>query len=136
MREVQEIPISKKWHLKVNSVTEACTKCFAVHILHFEILQITWKNETKNIRPLVFSFSSINLAFWCFFFHVVCKISNFNMWTAKYLAQASCTELTLSIQRSLTNKAWLWIAAIPCGQKQSSFDLSYLSSLFLHPKST
>ena len=24
------------------------------------------------------------------FFHVFCKISNFNMWTAKHLAQASC----------------------------------------------
>ena len=31
--------------------------------------------------------------FWIFY--VVCKISNFNMWTAKHLAQASCTELTL-----------------------------------------
>ena len=31
----------------------------------------------------------------CVFFHVVCKISNFDMWTAKHLAQASCTELTL-----------------------------------------
>ena len=27
--------------LEVNSVQEACTKCFAVHILKFEILQIT-----------------------------------------------------------------------------------------------
>ena len=55
-------------------------------------------NETKNIRLLVFSFSQIDLAFWCFwfwFFHVVCKISNFNMWTSKHLAQASVTELTL-----------------------------------------
>ena len=26
---------------KVNSVEEACAKCFAVHILEFEILQIT-----------------------------------------------------------------------------------------------
>ena len=35
---------------------------------------------------------------WCslfHFFHVICKISNSNMWTAKHLAQASCTELTL-----------------------------------------
>ena len=29
------------------------------------------------------------------FFHVICKISNFNIWTAKHLTQASCTELTL-----------------------------------------
>ena len=40
------------------SVQEACTKCFVVHILKFEILQIPWKK--KNIRVLVFSFSSIN----------------------------------------------------------------------------
>ena len=29
------------------------------------------------------------------FFHVICKISNVNMCTAKHLAWASCTELTL-----------------------------------------
>ena len=29
------------------------------------------------------------------FFHVICKISNFNTWTAKHLAQASWNELTL-----------------------------------------
>ena len=83
---------------KVNLVLqEACAKCFAVHILKFKILQITWKNETKNIRLLVFIFSSINLVFLLFvlFFDVVCKISNFDMWTAKHLAQASCTDLTL-----------------------------------------
>ena len=30
-------------------------------------------------------------------FYVICKISNFNMWTTKHLAQGSCTELTLKI---------------------------------------
>ena len=54
--------------VEVNSVQEAWAKCFAVHILKFEIMQITWKNETKNIRLLVFSFSSINLALLCFVF--------------------------------------------------------------------
>ena len=29
-------------------------------------------------------------------FPMVCKISNFNMWTARHLVQASCTELTLT----------------------------------------
>ena len=29
------------FNVKVNSVQEACAKCFAVHILKFEILQIT-----------------------------------------------------------------------------------------------
>ena len=38
------------------------------------------------------------LRVWCslfHIFHVICKISNFNMWTEEHLAQASCTELTL-----------------------------------------
>ena len=35
------------------------------------------KNETKNIRLLVFSFSSINLSFWCFLFR-------FFMWFARF----------------------------------------------------
>ena len=41
------------------------------------------------------------LRVWCSlfsFFHVICKISNFNMWTAKHLVQAFCTELTLKIE--------------------------------------
>ena len=33
--------------------------------------------------------------FFVLFFHVVCEISNFDIWTAKHLAQASCTELPL-----------------------------------------
>ena len=37
------------------------------------------------------------LMFFLLFFHVVCKISNLNMWTEKHLAQASYTELTLKI---------------------------------------
>ena len=30
---------------KVNSAQEACTKCFAVHVSKFEILQTTWKTK-------------------------------------------------------------------------------------------
>ena len=46
-------------------------------------------NQAKNIRLLFFSFSPINLAFWCFcfVFYVVWKISNFNVWTAKHYHQ-------------------------------------------------
>ncbi len=33
---------------------------------------------------------------------VICKISNFNMLTAKHLVQASCTELTLKGSRTFT----------------------------------
>ena len=51
-------------------------------------------NHMKNIK-------NWKLRVWCslfHFFHVICKISNFNIWTAKHLAQASCTELTLSLR--------------------------------------
>ena len=35
-------------HGKVNSLQEACAKCFAVHMLKFEFLQITWKKWNKK----------------------------------------------------------------------------------------
>ena len=96
-RAKRKLQIGKFEVVKVNSVQEACAKRFAVHILEFEILQITWKNKTKNIT-LSFQFfinkSSILMLF-VLCFHVVCKISNIGMWTAKHLMQASCTELTL-----------------------------------------
>ena len=48
---------------KVNSVQEACAKCFAVHILKFEILQ---KNDTKNIIKYISSFAAVKTAnFYC-----------------------------------------------------------------------
>ena len=56
------------------------------------------KNETKRIRPLVFSFSLIDLAISFLFFHVVFKISNFEKQNAKYLAQASCTEFYFNLK--------------------------------------
>ena len=33
---------------KVNSVQEACAKCFSVHLLKFEILQTKKRNKTKK----------------------------------------------------------------------------------------
>ena len=42
-----------------------------------------------------------------FFFHVICKISNFDMQTAKHLAQASCTELTLTLTLKVQMKVEL-----------------------------
>ena len=83
---------------KVNSVQEAFAKCFVVHILKFEILQTTWKNKAKNIKRLDLLVKNWKVKVWWslfHFFHVICKISNFNIWTAKHLAQASCTEFTL-----------------------------------------
>ena len=83
--------------LTVNSVQEACSKCFAVHTIKiWNLANHMKKKETKNIRLLFFSFSK-NLALWCFYFvfHGVWKISNFIMCTAKHLEQASCTDFTL-----------------------------------------
>ena len=93
---------SDKNFVKVNSVQEACAKWFAVHILKFEILQTKWKYKTKSIKML-FRFideklKTKSLVFFVSIFSVICKISNFNMWTAKHLAQGSCTDVTLSIQ--------------------------------------
>ena len=37
------------------------------------------------------------------FFHVICNISNFDLWTTKHLVQASCTELTLNFTSKLVD---------------------------------
>ena len=61
-------------------------------------LATTWKNKTKNIKMRQMLVKNSKLRVWCSlfnFFHVICKISNFNMWTAKHLSKSSCTELTL-----------------------------------------
>ena len=81
---------------RVNSIQEACNKCFAVDILKFEILQITWNKWNKwNKEHQTLSFGFFINKSKILMFSVVCKISNFNLWTAKHLAQASCTELTV-----------------------------------------
>ena len=64
-RQKNTFIVSKKSSLKVSSVQEACAKYFPVHILKFEILQITLKKrKKKNIAPLVFKFSPIDLAMY------------------------------------------------------------------------
>ena len=65
---------------KVNSVQEPCAKCFAVHILEYEILETTWKDMTKkhqNARSIGEKLKSKSLMFFVSFFHEICKISNF-----------------------------------------------------------
>ena len=66
---------------KVNSVHKASTNCFAVRILKFEILPIPWKKWNKEHQTPSFQFFTITfsiLNFFGLFFHVVCKISNFD----------------------------------------------------------
>ena len=89
--------------IKVNSVKEACAKCFVVHILKFETLQITWKNQTKNIRPLVLSFSTIDLAFWCI-------LSCLFMWFARFQILISEPQ---SIWCKLLVLSWLYRGSSP-----------------------
>ena len=54
-----------------------------------------WNKEHKTLHFQFFTNKSSILMSFVMFFHVVCKISNFNIWTAKHLAQASFSELTL-----------------------------------------
>ena len=54
---------------KVNSVQEACTKCFAVGLLKFEILQTTWRNKAKNIKMLNLLVKNWKVRVWCSLFH-------------------------------------------------------------------
>ena len=70
---------SEVWsfHIKVNSVQEACAKCFAVHILRFEILQTTWKNKTKNIKLLDLLTKNWKLRVWSSLFY-------FFLWFARF----------------------------------------------------
>ena len=83
---------------KVNSVQEAWAKCFEVHLSNLEILQTTWKTTTtsKYAKTIGEKMKTKSLIFFVSFF---CKISNSNIWTAKHLAQASWTELTLHIRK-------------------------------------
>ena len=40
--------------LQVNSVQDACAKCFAVHILKFEVLQTAWKTKQKTSKCYIY----------------------------------------------------------------------------------
>ena len=61
------------------------------------------KNKTKApIQKARSIDDKLKLRVWPSLFHVICKISNFNMWTAKHLAQASCPELTLHFTWNIT----------------------------------
>ena len=60
------------------SLQETCVKCFAVHLLKFEILQTTWKNKTKNIKMLDLLVKNWKLRVWCSLF------TFFFMWFARF----------------------------------------------------
>ena len=56
-----------------------------------------WNKEHQTLSFQFFINDSSILMPFVLFFHVVCKISYSNMWTAKHFAQGSCTEFTLLI---------------------------------------
>ena len=64
---------------KVNSVQEACVKCFAAHILKFEILQMMWKNETNNAKMIDLLVKNWKLRVWCSLFHVFLWFARFQI---------------------------------------------------------
>ena len=71
------------WYLKlveckVNSVQEACAKCFAVHILRFEIFQIIWKELNKEHEKLSFQFFIIKCCILMDFFVYSCGLQYIN----------------------------------------------------------
>ena len=45
---------ARAWFFSVNSIQEACTKCFAVHLSKFEILQTTWKTKQETSKCLIY----------------------------------------------------------------------------------
>ena len=53
-----------QYRYKFQSVQEACTKCFVVHIWKFEILQITWK-KWNRLRVSVQGVKSFGSHFAC-----------------------------------------------------------------------
>ena len=56
-----------------------------------------WNKEHQILSFQFFINIFIILMLFVLFFHVVCKILNRNVWIAKLLAPASCTELTLYV---------------------------------------
>jgi len=98
------------YHKVINSVQEACAKSCKPHE--------DWNKRKKPQNNIFIDQKNWKLRVWCYFFHffhVICKISNFNMWTAKHLAQVSCTELTLTQKKKhftfqpskkMENKIW------------------------------
>ena len=88
---------------KGNSVQEACAKCFAVHILEFEIFQITWKKWNKEHQTFSFQFFINRSSIWCFLF---C----FFMWFTRFqilISEPQC------IWRKLLVLSWLYLIFYP-----------------------
>ena len=69
------------------------------------------KQKTLKCKSIVKKLKTKGLIFFFHFHHVICKILNFDVWTRKHLAQASCTELTS--YKIIANEA-RWICSTKC----------------------
>ena len=103
---------------------------------HIEILNLanTWKNKTKSIKMLDLLIKNQKLRVWCFLFnsfHVIWKISNSNMWTAKHLVQASWTELTLHHCITPGFKLYNWYLVNTCNLRAFPLFFPIQSPLFM-----
>ena len=93
---------------KVNSIQEASAKCFAVHIIKFEILQTTWKNKAKNIKMLNLLVKNWKLRVWCSLF----------LWFDMFQILLCKPK---SIWRKLLVLSWLWLLFFSSRVNQSWF---------------
>ena len=62
---------------KVNSVQEACAKCFAVHIFKFEILPTTWEKKLSKEHQILSIQFFINISSILMFFVLFCFFMRF-----------------------------------------------------------
>ena len=94
---------------KVNSVQEACAKCFAVHILKFEILQTTWKTKQKhwNTRFIGEIMKTKSLMIFVKFFS--CDWQDFKFWFVNIARFQILICEPRSIWRKLLVLSWLYM---------------------------
>ena len=72
---------------------------------HDQIWNLANHMKKQNKKMLNLLVKNWKLRVWCslfHFFHVIYKISNSNIWSEKYFAQASCTESTLLLSYDLS----------------------------------
>ena len=98
--------------------------------------EIKWSKEYQTLSFQFFTNRFSILIFLILFFHVVCKISNFDKWTAKHLVQAPFTELTLLLDETNLPSMYisflfqLWFSWALLGLSWSAIFYGY-SSIFM-----
>jgi hypothetical protein len=93
---------------KVNSVQEACAKCFAVQILKFEILQTTQKNKWKCIKMQDLLIKNKNKSLMSFVSFFSCDAQDFNhrAFGASFLYWVDFTGVMKSPEKILNSRGF------------------------------